>query len=144
MNNGQRYLGDWRNWDGGACKECSKNHPSWAHKPMTPLSVAQIALEKQTKATIYVLSHRDKYDEDRRIYSEALLQLRIAEFDLAAADREVQRTEKAERTRIKRQVKNEIEKAVKRGDTEMATKLNRLLHEIRNAESELRSMEEIA
>lgn len=141
MDNGQRYLGDWPSWDGKPCKECGKQHPSWAHNPVTPFAAAKLAMVNQTGRTIYVLSNPDKYDEERREYSIALMHQRIAEFDLAAANREVNRTEKAERTRIKRRLKAEVERSVKRGDMDAARRLHKLLIEIRSSESELRHIE---
>jgi hypothetical protein len=88
------YTGDHKSWTGDPCKDCGKNHPSWVHKPLTPVQAARNAMTKQMRATAYVLSHPRKYNKVRQAASKALLAQRIAEYDTAVAERTEERLER--------------------------------------------------
>ena len=90
------YTGDHKSWTGEPCKECSKNHPSWVHKPLDPVETARRAMAKQMRATAYVISHPGKYNKVRREASMALLELRTAEYNTAIERRTVERLERLE------------------------------------------------
>ena len=91
MEQTRGYTGDHKSWTGDPCKECGKNHPSWVHKPVSPVQTARKVMSEQMRATAYVISHPMKYNKDRREKSMALLELRIAEYEVAVEQRTVER-----------------------------------------------------
>jgi len=88
------YTGDHRSWTGDPCKDCGKNHPSWVHKPLTPVQAARNAMTRQMRSTAYVLGHPKKYNKVRQAASQALLAQRVAEYDTAVAERTAERLER--------------------------------------------------
>lgn len=95
------YTGDHKSWTGEPCSECGKNHPSWVHKPLTPVQAARNAMTRQMRATAYVLGHPKKYNKARQAASKALLEQRVAEYDAAVEIRTAERLERlaAKKTR---------------------------------------------
>ena len=85
------YTGDHKSWTGEPCSDCDKNHPSWVHKPLTPVQAARNTMTRQMRATAYVLGHPKKYDKTRQAASKALLDQRVAEYEAAVAERTAER-----------------------------------------------------
>lgn len=104
------YTGDHTSWQGEPCKECGKNHPSWVHKPKTPVQAARQMMVKQMRSTAYVFANPKKYDKTRQAESVARLELRMAEYDVAIADRTISRLERLEIRRAKQEIVKAKEK----------------------------------
>lgn len=94
MEQTRGYTGDHKSWTGDPCGDCGKNHPSWVHKPMSPVHAARQAMSKQMRSTAYVFAHPAKYNKARREASMALLEQRVAEYEAAVAQRTAERLER--------------------------------------------------
>ena len=88
------YTGDHKSWAGGPCKKCRKNHPSWVHKPKSPVQAARQVMSKQMNSTAFVISHPGRYNKARREASMALLEQRIKEYEAAVEQQTVERLER--------------------------------------------------
>lgn len=65
---------------------------------------------KQMRSTAYVFANPKKYDKTRQAESVARLELRMAEYDVAIADRTISRLERLEISRAKREIAKAKEK----------------------------------